>query len=134
GPRRAHTGPHVACTDTAALHNASVVCNNTHARTMGYEWSALSAPLERQGDIRSQTLEHRQVNPEHGQWLQQPGDAQRSGVQHLETELCTQLRHHRFGLCVVTAQEHRGGCQVKCVTFSHLYPLPKQHYELIQGR
>ena len=28
---------------------------------------------------------------------------------------------------------HRG-CQVKCVTFSHLYPLPKQHHELIQGR
>src|SRR5262249_51898938 len=26
------------------------------------------------------------------------------------------------------------GCQVKCVTFSHLYPLPKQYHELIQGR
>jgi hypothetical protein len=25
------------------------------------------------------------------------------------------------------------GCQVKCVTFSHLHPLPKQHDELIEG-
>jgi hypothetical protein len=26
------------------------------------------------------------------------------------------------------------GCQVKCVTFSHLYPLPKQQHKLIEGR
>jgi hypothetical protein len=26
------------------------------------------------------------------------------------------------------------GCQVKCVTFSHLYSLPKQHHKLIEGR
>src|SRR5215510_3551985 len=26
-----------------------------------------------------------------------------------------------------------GGCQVKCVTFSHLYPLPEQNHKLIEG-
>ena len=26
------------------------------------------------------------------------------------------------------------GCQVKCVTFSHLHPLPKQNHKLIEGR
>src|SRR5215470_12570472 len=25
------------------------------------------------------------------------------------------------------------GCQVKCVTFSHLHPLPKQNHKLIEG-
>src|SRR4029450_9157214 len=41
------------------------------------------------------------------------------------------------GMCWRTARPAgtpRRGCQVKGVTFSHLYPLPKQHHELIQGR
>ena len=35
---------------------------------------------------------------------------------------------------VVKTVRRRRGCQVKCVTFSHQYPLPKQYHELIQGR
>jgi len=48
-------------------------------------FSSALPPLEREGDIRPQALEHCQVNPEHGQWFKQAGDGQRSGVQHLET-------------------------------------------------
>jgi hypothetical protein len=31
-------------------------------------------------------------------------------------------------------QDGSRGCQEKCVTFSHLYPLPKQQHKLIEGR
>ena len=33
---------------------------------------------------------------------------------------------------IALAQERLGGCQVKCVTFSHLHPLSEQDHELIE--
>ena len=43
----------------------------------------------------------------------------------------------RAGLAVLLrpqAMRRVGGCQANCVTFSHLYTLPKQNHKLIEGR
>jgi hypothetical protein len=47
----------------------------------------VSASLQNEGEIGSQPLEDRHVNPEHGQRLQQAGDGQRPRVDDLEAEI-----------------------------------------------